>query len=51
MVVLGALVSVPIVFVNVLNSVAALILAKGAPFLTVFDRPQLDALSSLFVGR
>ena len=49
MVVLGALVSVPIMFVNVLNSVAALTLAKGAPFLSVFDRPQLDALSYLFV--
>ena len=49
MVVLGALVSVPIMFVNVLNEVAALILAKGAPFLAVFDRAQLDALSYLFV--
>jgi uncharacterized membrane protein len=49
MVILGALVSVPIMFVNVLNAVAALTLAKGAPFLSVFDRPQLDALSYLFV--
>jgi hypothetical protein len=49
LVALGALVSVPIVFVNVLNSIAALILAKGADYLAVFSRPQLDALSYLFV--
>ena len=49
MVVLGALVSVPIMFVNVLNEIATLILVKGPPFLAVFDRPQLDALAYLFV--
>ena len=49
MVVLGALVSVPIMFVNVLNYVAAATLAQGAPFLAVFERAQLDALSYLFV--
>ncbi len=49
LVVLGALVSVPIMFVNVLNQVAALILIKGAPFQSVFERPQLDALAYLFV--
>ena len=49
LVALGALVSVPIVFVNVLNSIAALILAKGADYLAVFSRPQLDALSYVFV--
>ena len=48
-VVLGALVSVPIVFVNVLNDVAALILVSGADFLSVFDKPQLDALAYLFL--
>jgi hypothetical protein len=48
-VILGALVSVPIVFVNVLNEIAALTLAKGADFLSVFERPQLDALAYLFV--
>ncbi len=47
-VVLGALVSVPIVFVNVLNEIAALTLVSGADFLTVFARPQLDALAYLF---
>jgi hypothetical protein len=49
MVILGALVSVPIVFLNVLNEIAALILVSGADFLTVFDKRQLDALAMLFV--
>ena len=49
MVVLGALVSVPIVFVNALNDIAALVLVSGAEFLAVFERPQLDALAYLFL--
>jgi hypothetical protein len=49
LVILGALVSVPIMFANVVNDVAALTLAKGGGFLTVFDPKQLDALSYLFV--
>lgn len=49
LVILGALVSVPIVFVNVLNEIAALILVKGADFLSVFERSQLDALAYLFL--
>ncbi|MEO7867571.1 MAG: DUF4386 domain-containing protein, partial [Candidatus Eisenbacteria bacterium] len=49
LVVLGALVSVPIMFVNVVNELAALMLVRGAPFLAPFDRPQLDALAYLFV--
>lgn len=49
LVILGALVSVPIVFVNVLNEVAALVLAGGADFLSPFTRPQLDALAYLTV--
>lgn len=48
-VILGALVSVPIMFVNVLNHVAALILVGGADFLSVFEKPELDALAYLFV--
>lgn len=47
LVILGALVSVPIVFLNVLNEVAALILVSKADFLSVFDKPQLDALACL----
>jgi hypothetical protein len=45
----GALLSVPIVFVNVLNEIAALTLAKGPEFLAAFSRTELDALSYLFV--
>lgn len=48
-VILGALVSVPIVFLNVLNEIAALILVGGANFLSVFEKPQLDALAYLFL--
>ena len=49
MVILGALLPVPIVFVNVLNEVAALILVSGAGFLSVFETSKLDALAYLFV--
>ena len=48
-VILAALVSVPIMFVNVLNEIAALTLVSGVGFLSVFDRPQLDALAYLFL--
>ena len=48
-VILGALVSVPIVFVNVLNEIAAQVLVSGADFLSVFEKPQLDALAYLFL--
>jgi len=49
LVILGALVSVPIVFVNVLNEIAALALVSGADFLSVFQKPQLDSLAYLFL--
>ena len=49
LVVLGALVSVPIVFINTLNYLAALSLTGGADFLSVFGRPELDALAYLFM--
>jgi len=42
-------VSVPISFLNVLNNIAALILARGADFLSVFGKGQLDALVLLFL--
>lgn len=48
-VVFGALVSVPIVFLNVVNEIAALMLVHGAPFLSVFDPPQRDALAYFFI--
>ena len=47
--ILGALVSVPIMFVNVLNQVAALILVGGPAFLSTFEKPQLDSLAYLFI--
>lgn len=49
MVILGALVSVPIVFLNVLNSIAALTLATGPEFLRVIGELQRDALAYLFM--
>lgn len=49
MVILGALVVTPIVFLNTLNDAAALMLARGADFLSVFDKPQRDALALLFL--
>jgi hypothetical protein len=43
------LVPISIVFLNVLNEIAALILVSGANFLAVFGKPQLDALAMFFV--
>ena len=43
-------VSVPIAFLNELNSIAALILVRGADFLSLFDKPQRDALAMLFLN-
>ena len=48
-VILGALVSVPIVFVNVLNEIAALYLVGSDGSLSAFDGPQRDALAFLFL--
>jgi hypothetical protein len=42
-------ISIPISCLNVLNDVAALVLLKGAGFLSVFTRPQLDALALVFL--
>jgi uncharacterized protein DUF4386 len=41
--------SVPIMFVNTLNELAALILVGAPPFLATFPRPQLDSLAFLFL--
>ncbi len=46
---LGAFASVPIMFANVLNEIAALIMVSDAAYLSVFDRTQLDALALLFL--
>ena len=47
--VFGAFVSVPITFIGVANELAALSLVRGANFLSVFDRAQLDALALMFL--
>ncbi len=44
------LVSVPIMFLNVLNEIAALALLRGGDLLSVFEKGQLDALAVLFLG-
>ncbi len=44
------LVSIPIAFLNELNGIAALILVRGADFLSLFDKPQRDALAMLFLN-
>jgi len=49
MVILGALMVTPIYFLNTLNDVAALLLARGADFLSVFEKPQRDAMAVLFL--
>jgi hypothetical protein len=49
MVVLGALMVTPIYFLNTINDAAALLLARGASFLSVFDKPQRDALVMVFL--
>lgn len=48
-VILGALVSVPIVFLNVVSEIAALIMVSSADFLSVFEKKELDALAYLFL--
>jgi hypothetical protein len=42
-------VSIPITSLNELNSIAALVLVRGADFLSVFEKPQRDALAMLFI--
>jgi hypothetical protein len=49
MVVLGGVLPSAIDFFNVLNDAAALTLVRGAPYLSVFDPPQREALAMLFL--
>ena len=44
------LIQVPLGFLNELNHIAALLLVRGADFLSVFDKPQRDALAMLFLN-
>jgi hypothetical protein len=43
-------VSVPIAFLNEVNSIAALTLVRGADFLSAFDKPQREAMAMLFLN-
>jgi hypothetical protein len=49
MVILGGVMPAIIDFLNVLNDAAALILVRGADFLSAFEKPQRDALAMLFL--
>jgi hypothetical protein len=44
-----AVVAIPIGFLNELNSIAALVLVRGADFLSIFEKPQREALAMLFL--
>ena len=43
-------VAIPIAFLNELNSIAALVLVRGADFLSIFEKPQRHALAMLFLS-
>ena len=49
MVILGGVLPATIDFLNVLNDAAALMLVRGADFLSVFEKSQRDALAMLFL--
>jgi Domain of unknown function (DUF4386) len=49
MVILGGVMPGVIYLVNVVNDAAALILVRGADFLSAFEKPQRDALALLFL--
>ncbi len=49
MVIVGGVLPAAIDFLNVLNDAAALMLVRGADFLSVFEKPQRDALAMLFL--
>jgi Domain of unknown function (DUF4386) len=43
-------VSIPIAFLNEVNTFAALALVRGADFLSIFDKPQREGLAMLFLN-
>ncbi len=43
------LLAIPIAFLNEVNAIAALTLVRGGDFLSLFDKPQRDALAMLFL--
>jgi hypothetical protein len=48
-VIFGGVMPAVITFVGVVSDAAALMIARGADFLSVFDKPQRDALAMLFL--
>jgi hypothetical protein len=48
-VILGGVMPALLYFVNVVTDAGALMLVRGADFLSVFDKPQRDALAMLFL--
>ena len=48
-VILGGVMPAVIYFVNVVNQLGALMVAKGTEFVSVFDKPQREALAMLFL--
>jgi len=49
MVILGGLMQVPLFFVNAVTDVGALLFARRENYLSVFDKPQRDAFTRLFL--
>jgi hypothetical protein len=43
-------ISIPIAFLNEMNSFAALVLVRGADFLSIFEKPQRESLAMLFLN-
>jgi len=48
-VILGGVMPALLYFVNVVSDAGALMIVRGADFLSVFDKPQRDALAMLFL--
>jgi Domain of unknown function (DUF4386) len=49
MVILGGLMVTPLYFVNTGNDAAALLFARGADFLSAFDKPEREAFAMVFL--
>ena len=49
MVILGSLMQTPTYVINTVTDAAALLLARGGDFLSIFDKPQRDAFAMLFL--
>lgn len=50
MVILGSLMVTPLFFANTVNDAAALLFARGATFVSVFDKVQREAFVTLFLN-